>query len=148
MKPDERSIVDERLAALKSALGRVSAPPLKLETVIAEPAAEAPVQEPPPVPSNRRLALPAILGIAASVAVAALVFMRPWSVVESTPAPVPASMASLASVQGDYLAAPVRVPIAVQSVTRGPELHYLDAQIVRDRHGNTRVVFVGSIREE
>ena len=148
MRPDERSAVDDRLAALKSVLERVPAPPLTAETATADSTAQPPARKRPAVPTNRRPAWPAAVGIAASVAIAVLAFMRPWSMVERPPEAAPATATIPAGVRGDYLAAPILVPIAVQSVTRGPELHYVDAQIVRDRHGNTGVVFVGSIREE
>ena len=142
MKPDEASVVDERLAALKAALEHVPAPPLRTRAAPPEPI------ERPPVPARRRsrarwrLVVPATLGIAAALLLAIVVSTPPEPVVE------PAPVAIAARGQGDYLAAPVLVPVAVQSTTRGPELHYLDAQIVRDGYGNTRVVFVGSIVEE
>lgn len=139
MRPDEESVVDQRLAALRSALEDVPAPPLT-----------APPEsiERPPLPARRAVplrwgfALPATLGVAAALLLALAMSGPPESAVD--PAPVPIA----ASGQGDYLAAPILVPVAVQSTTRGPQLHYLDAQIVRDGYGNTRVVFVGSIVEE
>ena len=144
MKPDEPLTVDERLAALKSALERVPAPPLKAGTALEGSLAPAPAR---PLRQRRRLVLPVTLGAAASLVIAVLALTRPSPTVEPVlEPPLPASIA--ASMQGDYLAAPVLVPVAVHSATRGPELHYLDAQIVRDYQGNTRVVFVGSIREE
>ena len=146
MKPDKRSAVDERLAALKSMLERVPAPPLKIATVRAESTAPAEAQTRRPVQRKRRAALPVTLGVAASFLLAVLAFTRPWAPGEPILEPLPVSLT--ANGRGDYLAAPVLVPVAVHSATRGPELHYLDAQIVRDRQGNTRVVFVGSIREE
>lgn len=146
MKPDERPAVDERLAALKSTLERVPAPPLNVTTASAKSTAQAQAQIRHPVRRKRRLAVPVTLAAAASFLLAVLAFTRPWSSGEPTLEPLPASLT--VHTQGDYLAAPVLVPVAVHSATRGPELHYLDAQIVRDRQGNTRVVFVGSITEE
>ncbi len=152
MKPDDEADVDERLAALKSALESVPAPARRVATTASAPVA---VALPPSRPSGRaaeRLGRRSLvwptLGVAASLLIAVAAFLRPWSAGQPEAESVPVEVPVAARTRGDYLAAPILVPVAVHSTTRGPELHYLDARIVRDSHGSTRVVFVHSFGEE
>ena len=152
MKPDDEADVDERLAALKSALEGVPAPPRRDAIAPSEPVAAA---LPPSQPSGRaaernggRSLLWPTLGVAASLLVAVAAIVRPWSADQPEVESISAEVPFAARTRGDYLAAPILVPVAVHSTARGPELHYLDAQIVRDSYGSTRVVFVHSIGEE